>query len=79
MGHLHDGRGVMTTTPYSVGLCYASVCTDDDDATMLASINLSHPTGVGEWQIADEPFASGDPNPCPCNHDAAKRHVLVVC
>lgn len=70
----------MTTKVYSAGLCYMSVCTDDPDEVMLAAVNASHPTGVSsEWAVADEAFASGDPNPTPCEFETGKRHVLVVC
>jgi len=70
----------MSTTVYSPGFCHLSVCTDDTDDVMLAAVNASHPTGLSHgWTVADEPFHSGDPNPCPCNIDADKRHVLVVC
>ena len=64
---------------YSVGLCYASVCTrlSDDEAT--ARLNALRPTGVGPWRIADEAFADGSPNPSPCHDTPDHRHVLFTC
>lgn len=70
----------MSFTPYAVGLCYASVCTDltDDEAT--AKLNLTRPTGIEfGWKIADEPFSGGEPNPTPCPDDPSCRHILFVC
>lgn len=64
---------------YSVGLCYASVCTNVDDDAATYQLNWQHPTGVTPWQIADEPFASGEPNPTPCTDRPDCRHILFVC
>lgn len=69
----------MSTIPYAVGICFASVCTDDTDAEAAASLNLQRPTGVTPWRIHPEPFADGSPNPSPCEHDPARRHVLFSC
>lgn len=64
---------------YSVGVCYASVCTSIDDDAATARLNLLRPTGVGPWHIAAEPFAGGEPNPFPCPDREGSRHVLFVC
>lgn len=67
-------------TIYRSGLCYASVCSalpeDAVDAAMRA-----YPTGVSStWQRAGEAFATGEPNPCPCNvHPDTHRHYLYAC
>jgi hypothetical protein len=70
-----------TFTAYAVGLCYASACTSltDDEAT--AQMNTEHPTGIDSaWEIANEPFASGDPNGRPCDqHADTHRHILFTC
>lgn len=69
----------MSTVVYKTGVCFASVCTDDDDGVMLATVNATHPSGTaGGWKLTDEVFADGTPNPAPCNIDPARRHVLVA-
>lgn len=67
-------------TPYKVGLCYASVCTRLSDQEATDRLNATCPTGLDHgWKIADEPFASGDPNPSPCCDGGPNRHILFVC
>jgi hypothetical protein len=73
-----SGPGEEIFRPYSVGLCYASVCTNLDDVTATWRLNRDHPTGVGPWKIADEPFVSGHPNPTPCPTSPG-RHILFSC
>lgn len=70
-----------TFTAYAVGLVYASVCTSLTDTEATSRINTEHPTGVSSWwEIADEPFASGDPNGRPCDQrPATHRHLLFTC
>lgn len=69
-------------TAYSVGLCFASVCTtltDDEAATRL---NAEHPTGIpSPWRpSAQLTFAQGGSNPGPCDtHPETHRHVLFEC
>lgn len=63
---------------YSVGMCYASVCAPQDMERdeVERQTNQAHPTGVGPWHIADEPFHTGEANP----HDAGcGNHWLLVC
>lgn len=65
---------------YSVGLCFASVCTSasDDDATVL--LNKEFPTGISNgWSVSSENFADGSPNPSPCPDTTGHRHVLFDC
>lgn len=65
---------------YTVGLCYASVCTSLDDESAASRLNWEHPTGVHPWQIADDPnFAKGQSNSCPCPHRPGCRHILFSC
>jgi len=70
-------------TLYSVGLCYASACAANDvpPEEIVARANAEHPTGVGPWTLSyDETFASGDPNPNPCNDKpGTHQHVLLNC
>ncbi|MGR6922602.1 hypothetical protein ACU635_50825 [[Actinomadura] parvosata] len=66
---------------YSVGLVCASVCTSLTDDQAAARLNEAHPTGItSRWEVADEPFANGDPNgrPCPDRPDT-HRHLLFHC
>lgn len=68
-------------TVYSMGLCYASVCTTLPDAEATSRMNLEHMPGTSHgWQIADEPFRNGDPNGRPCDQrPASHRHLLFEC
>jgi len=68
-------------TPYSVGLCYASVCTNIDDVEEIARrLNTSHPTGVAPWVYHGKSFNSGEPNPCPCETlSSTHKHYLFSC
>jgi hypothetical protein len=70
-----------TCEVYSVGLCFASVCSDMQPEEITAHVNASHPTGVSsQWQVSPEPFADGTPNPAPCSHDREGcKHYLLVC
>lgn len=72
----------MNVEIYSVGLCYASVCAPADmSAEVVAhAVNQQHPTGIGsQWQVADEPFGNGAPNPSPCNDNPERQHWLLAC
>lgn len=65
---------------YSVGLCFASVCTALSAAETTAYMHEHHPTGISsQWDISDEPFRTGEPNPCPCEDDKSRKHYLFVC
>ena len=70
-------------TVYTVGLVYCSVCCEADatDAEIVAHANLMHPTGLSHgWGIAEAPtFATGEPNPSPCNTADGRKHVLLSC
>lgn len=70
-----------TFTAYAVGFAYASVCTSLNDTEATTRMNHENPTGIeSQWEIADEAFASGDPNGRPCNeHPNTHRHLLFVC
>ncbi len=64
-----------------VGIVAASVCTDLSDEKATARLNAEHPTGIrSRWAISDAPtFATGQSNPCPCEHDSSRRHILFSC
>lgn len=71
----------MTFHAYSVGIVCASVCTtlSVDEAT--EQLNREHPTGLDHgWQVSDDPtFASGQPNPTPCERGGEAMHYLFNC
>lgn len=77
--HKQLSDGVFTA--YTVGLVFASVCTTLPDEQATTRMNELHPTGIGSrWQIADQPFANGDPNGSPCDQcPEAARHLLFEC
>lgn len=68
-------------TAYAVGLCCASVCTSLDVEAATVRLNAAHPTGLDHgWTHAEEPFRTGESNPCPCHdHPATHRHFLFIC
>lgn len=69
-----------TFTVYSMGLCMASVCTSLSVEEAAARLNIQEPAGgTLEWRLADEPFRTGEPNPCPCNDGGGNRHMLFEC
>ncbi len=73
-----------TVHVYTFGVCHMSVCApkdmERDEVRRLA--NLKHPTGLKHtWEFSNNPkFATGQPNPCPCNeHPETRLHYLMVC
>jgi hypothetical protein len=67
-----------------VGICAMSVCAKKDVATetIERQANAEHPTGISSrWEISDdETFATGQPNPCPCEAEPdARVHYLLNC
>jgi hypothetical protein len=80
-----DSKGRFTSDQnvfkaYSVGVCYASVCTNLSVAEATALLNQEHPTGVGQWALDPEGvFANGAKNPFPCPDDTSCRHLLFSC
>lgn len=66
---------------YSTGLCYSSVCTSLSDEEAIERLNEAWPTGIpSQWRIADEPFRTGEANPCPCEQKPeTHRHILFNC
>lgn len=68
---------------YGLELACASACAPaampaDEVAAM---VNSQSPTGISSpWQVAEDPFANGTPNPAPCDQDAGgRRHWLLEC
>lgn len=73
-------RGTYDFTVYASGIVYSSVYTSLDDELAAARLNAAFPTGAADpWTIADEPFRTGEQNPCPCSDKpATHRHILFV-
>lgn len=68
----------------SVGLCYLSVCAENDIplSEITNFVNASYPTGIKtKWTFAkDAPFEDGTPNPVMCNmYPEARTHYLFYC
>jgi len=67
---------------YSLGLCFASVCSDLSPKEVVKEMNRTHPTGIfAEWMMStDQTFKSGEPNPCPCkDYPDTHKHYLLEC
>jgi hypothetical protein len=70
----------MATEVYLHGVLVCSVCSDDPVEQMLAEVNRINPTGINSrWELAADPtFASGHPNPNPCEKGKG-WHYLLEC
>lgn len=66
---------------YAVGLLCMSVCTSLTPEEATQRLNMEHPTGItSRWAVADEEFAGGESNPCPCpDHPETHKHYLFNC
>lgn len=74
-----DGDATMIM---SAGPCYVSVCTREGTSREVIErhVNARYPTGLDHgWSISDEPFRTGQPNPCPCDQAAGRLHFLLSC
>ena len=65
---------------YATGLCSASVCSSLPQREVERRM-AGEMTGVGPWLFAHgEKFATGQPNPCPCNKQPeTHKHFLFHC
>ena len=70
-------------TVYKNALHYCSVCTNVSDCKRIEELtNLKNPTGIkSQWRISENKnFASGKPNPFPCeNKPETHKHYLMAC
>lgn len=69
-------------TAYSVGICYASICTSLPIHEAEDRMNIAYPTGIASmWALADDKaFRTGAPNPSPCpDHPHTHKHYLLSC
>ena len=67
-------------TIYSMGLCYASICSSLPIEEVKTRMALE-PTGISnKWTLAGESFKTGEPNPCPCDKKPeTHKHYLFSC
>ena len=70
-----DASTSETLRVYMEGLFYASVCTTLNDAEADAAMARRPGT---RWERADEPFQTGEPNPCQCDTEPGRRHILYA-
>lgn len=69
---------------YACGLMLCSACAPAGmtPEQVAAAVNQEHPTGISSrWKVSSDPeFASGGPNPGPCDQEPdARRHWLMEC
>ena len=64
---------------YAEGLCYASVCSPLPQADVEARMAARLCGTQAGWALAEEPFQTGEPNPCPCDkRPATHKHYLFT-
>jgi hypothetical protein len=65
---------------YLNGIVNCSVCSSLSPKETLRRANLENPVGTaGRWKFTPERFATGEPNPCPCDKlPGTHKHYLLV-
>lgn len=67
----------------AIGPITCSVCAPADLSTedVERLTNEKHPTGISsKWSISEaKTFATGEPNPCPCEKGSTRKHWLLSC
>lgn len=62
---------------YSVGFCYASVCSSVSLEETLQRLDAEHPTDGGGWKPAEEQFRPNRDYACACEDaPATHKHYL---
>ena len=69
---------------YGMGLIHCSICAANhvSPKQVEALVNLEHPSGTSHgWVLSkDSTFASGAPNPSPCDeYPVTRTHYLLAC
>jgi hypothetical protein len=65
---------------YAEGLCYASVCSSLPQSEVELRMQQREPGTTLGWRLAEEPFRTGEPNPCPCSDNPeTHKHYLFAC
>lgn len=69
---------------YAVGVCYCSVCAPKKMSIREVTriVNIKNPAGptYGWRKSKDKKFNKGDQsNPCECENDKTRRHILFNC
>jgi hypothetical protein len=68
---------------FRAGLCYGTACAPadmplDEVEKRVRAIDVAG-TRAG-WRLYDSAtFRDGTPNPCPCEKDPTRRHILFAC
>ncbi len=69
-------------TVYASGIVCMAVCVEvkTQREEIEREANRQLPTGIKSlWEITDESFDEGNPNPCPCNDSPGRLHYLLHC
>ena len=77
-------QSIGSVTIYKLGALSCSVCAPKGMSVsdVEAAVNRQRPAGTTHgWRVSkDTHFATGGPNPCPCNQNPDKRmHYLMDC
>jgi hypothetical protein len=66
---------------YGCGILYCSVCSSLPLEETIKRVNIENPTNIdNQWQLAQEPFRTGEANPHPCEKNPkTHQHYLFVC
>lgn len=68
---------------YAEGLCFLSACVHNSVSSEDAErfVRMNHVAGTSNnWKLHDEPFNTGEPNPCPCDKfPDTRKHYLFAC
>jgi len=65
---------------YSEGVMCACVCSDLSQEEVIEHMKTRHRAGETlVWELSEEPFATGEPNPCPCDTLPGCKHYLFYC
>lgn len=67
---------------YSIGICFASVCSFLSLDEIEKRLNQEYPTNIPScrWKLSKDKFKDGTANPSPCEKNAkTHKHYLFVC
>lgn len=78
---IENTEGIYSIVP--PGICMWSVCALNslDVDEVMRQANMMSPTGISSrWQLSDDQFADGHPNPSPCDQlPESRTHYLLEC
>jgi len=67
---------------YSWGLCHLSCCAPKTftKADVERDVNRLHPTCIpSQWEVIEDKFNTGQPNPYQCEEIESRQHWLLTC